>query len=135
MISKQTRKLKLEIYNNNTKDTRYIQYNRLFRRNQYHKTMHIITKLWKFGLNRSSARAQWKKEHPCCITLCAYSRCTIKGFSYSLCYCYLFYYLSEKLPLCQKLHYFRGSRFSQCFIPSTSPHYLLPSKFLCQQLF
>ena len=38
MISKQTGKLKLEIYNNNTKGTPNIQYNRLFRRNQYHYT-------------------------------------------------------------------------------------------------
>ena len=38
---------------------------------------------------------------------------------------------SSKLML---LH-FRGSRFSQCFIPSTALHYLLPSKLLSKQLF
>ena len=32
----------------------------------------------------------------------------------------VFYYCSEKLPLSQKLRYFRGSRFSQCFILSTA---------------
>ena len=29
------------------------------------------------------------------------------------------------------LHFFRGSRFSQCFILSTAPYYLLQSKVLC----
>ena len=43
--------------------------------------------------------------------------------------------LSEKLPLSQKLRHFKGRRFSQCFIPSTSLNYLLPKKFLWQQLF
>ena len=31
------------------------------------------------------------------------------------------------------VRHFSGSRFTQCFIQSTSPHYLLSSKFLCQQ--
>ena len=31
-----------------------------------------------------------------------------------------FYYFSEKLLLSQNLCYFRGSRFSKCFIPSTA---------------
>ena len=39
--------------------------------------------------------------------------------------------LSKNLHLCQKLRYFKGSCFSQCFIQSTSPHYSLPSQFLC----
>ena len=39
--------------------------------------------------------------------------------------------IREKLCLCRKLHYFRGSRFSQCFILSTSPHNSLPSEVLC----
>ena len=34
-----------------------------------------------------------------------------------------------KLLLSRKLH-FRGSRFSQCFVQSTSPHYSLPSEVL-----
>ena len=37
--------------------------------------------------------------------------------------------------LSQEILYFRGSRFSQCFVLSTAFHYLLPSKFLCWQLF
>ena len=36
-----------------------------------------------------------------------------------------------KLLLSRKLCHFRGSRFSRCFIPSTSPHYSLPRKVLC----
>ena len=37
----------------------------------------------------------------------------------------------EKLLLSLKLRHFRESRFSQCFILSISPHYLLLSKVLC----
>ena len=44
----------------------------------------------------------------------------------------IFKYISVKLPLLQKLHvcYFRGSCFSQCFIPSIALplHCLLPSQ-------
>ena len=40
-----------------------------------------------------------------------------------------FKYLREKLLLSQKLCY-EGSRFLQCFILSTAPHYLWPSKVL-----
>ena len=42
-----------------------------------------------------------------------------------------FIYYSEKLLLSQKLCYFRGSGFSQCFILPTTLHCWLPSKFLC----
>ena len=48
-------------------------------------------------------REQWKKKLPCCIILCAF-RCIIKFL-----YPEVFYYLSEKLPLSQNLHYFRGA--------------------------
>ena len=48
----------------------------------------------------------------------------IKGFGLNV-----FNYWSEKLPLSQKLRYFRGSRFSQCFILSTALHCSLPSFF------
>ena len=37
-----------------------------------------------------------------------------------------------KLLLSRKLWHFRGSCFSQRFIPSTSPHYSSPRKVLCQ---
>ena len=35
----------------------------------------------------------------------------------------------------KKLHYFRGSHFSQCFILLLARHRTLPSKFLCLQVF
>ena len=43
--------------------------------------------------------------------------------------------INKNLPLSQKLRFFRGSRFSQCFKVSTVFHCLLTYKFLCQQLF
>ena len=83
---------------------------------------HKITNLWKFELNRSSNL--WdnneRKKHHCHTKLCAFwclisgpqilnlrSRNQIRG----------------KLLLSRKLRHFRGSCFSQYFIPSTSPHY------------
>ena len=47
-----------------------------------------------------------------------------------------FKYFTEKLLLSQKTTILlsRGSRFLECFIPSTALHYSLQSKFLCQQL-
>ena len=92
--------------------------------------MHKITNLWKFELNRSSKLRDnnERKKHPCHKKLCAFrwliskpqvlnlrSRNQIRG----------------KILLSRKLWHFRGSRFSQCFIPSTSPHYSSPSKVLC----
>ena len=91
--------------------------------------MHTIITQWKFELNRLSNLRDnsERKKHPCHIKLYAFrwlisrpqvlnlrSRNQIRG----------------KL-LSRKLWHFRGSRFSQCFIPSTSPHYSLPSKVLC----
>ena len=40
-----------------------------------------------------------------------------------------------KLLLSQKLHYFRGSRSSQCFKLPIYPHYSLPRKVLCKKMF
>ena len=92
--------------------------------------MHKITNLWKFELDWSSElRDNYeRKKHPCHTKLCAFrclisrpqilnlrSRNQIRG----------------KLLLSRKLRHFRGSRFSQCFILSTSPHYSLPSEVLC----
>ena len=73
-------------------------------------------------LNWSSKLQDERKKHPCCTTFCV-SRCII----------WRFYYLSKKLPLFQKLRYFRGSRFSQCVVPPTTLHWSLPNKFLCKQ--
>ena len=69
-----------------------------------------------------------EKKRPCHTQLCAFrclisrpqilnlrSRNQIRG----------------KLLLSRKLCYFRGSRFSQCFILSTAPHYSLPNEVLC----
>ena len=92
--------------------------------------MHKITNLWKFELNRSSNLRDMneRKKHYCHTKMCAFrwlisrpqvlslrSRNQIRG----------------KLLLSQKLWHFRGCRFSQCFIPSTSPHYALPKKVSC----
>ena len=92
--------------------------------------MHKITNLWKFELNRSSKLRDnnERRKHPCHTKLCAFrwlisrpqvlnlrSRNQIRG----------------KLLLSPKLWHFRGSCFSQCFIPPTSPHYLSPRKVLC----
>ena len=93
--------------------------------------MHKITNLWKFELNRSSNLQDnnERKKHPCHTKLCAF-RCLISRpqvlnlrSQNQIC---------EKLFLSRKLCHFRGSRFSQCFFPSTSPHYSLPRKVLCQ---
>ena len=87
--------------------------------------MHKITNLWKFELSWlcEVARYKWKKKTPLShhgrTKLCAF-RC-LRSWNQ----------IREKLFLSWKLRYFRGSCFSQCFILSTSPHYSLPSKFLC----
>ena len=92
--------------------------------------MHKITNLWKFELDWSSELQDnyERKKHPWHTKLCAFrclisrpqvlnlrSRNQIRG----------------KLLLSRKLCHFRGSRFSQCFKLSTSPHYSLPSEVLC----
>ena len=63
------------------------------------------------------ARAQWKKNT---LLILGVLLDTFKGSAE------VFNYLSEKLSLSQKLRYFRGSRFSQCCIPSTTLHCSLP---------
>ena len=92
--------------------------------------MHKITNLWKFELDWSSKlRDNYeRKKHPCHTKLCAF-RCLISRPQ-------ILNLRSQnqirgKLLLSRKLRHFRGSRFSQCFILSTSPHYSLPSKVLC----
>ena len=60
----------------------------------------------------------------CSTNLCAL-RCIIKDLSWSL-------LLSDwEITSFSKLHYFRGSRFSQCVILLTALHCSLPSKFVC----
>ena len=92
--------------------------------------MHKITNLWKFELNRSSNLRDnnERKKHPCHTKLCAFrwlisipQVLNLRSWNQIL----------GKLLLSRKLWHFRGSRFSQCFIPSTSPHDSSPRKVLC----
>ena len=90
------------------------------------------TNLWKFGLNWSSKLQEIKKRkeknalfpHLVCFQM-YYKRLQLK---------YLII-LCDKFSLSKKNCYFRGSRFSQCFILSTALPYSLPTKFLCSPLF
>ena len=92
--------------------------------------MHKITNLWKFELNWSSNLRDnnERKKRPCHTKLCALrwliSRPQVLNLRSRN-------QIGGKLLLSQKLLHFRGCRFSQCFIPSTSPHYLSPRKVLC----
>ena len=88
--------------------------------------LYKITNLWKFELNWSSElRDNNERKAPLshevvCLQMLDFE--TSKSNSE----------VSKwKLPHSRKLRYFRGSRFSQCVIPSTAPHYSLPSKVLC----
>ena len=92
---------------------------------------HKITNLWKFELNGSSNLRDnnERKKRPCHAKLCAFrwliSRPQVLNLrSWSQ--------IRGKLRISLKLCYFKGSRFSQCFLLSTSPHYSSPSKALCQ---
>ena len=92
--------------------------------------MHKITILWKFELNWSSKlrdNNERKKTH-CHTKLCAF-RCLISRPQ--ILQLRSRNQIRRKLLLSRKLHFFRESRFSQCFILSTSPHYSLPSEVLC----
>ena len=90
--------------------------------------MHKITNLWKFELNRSSElrdKIERKKD-----TLVTRSCVHLDGWFRDL-----------KILNLRSRNQIRGklllsvtlwvSRFSQCFIPSTSSHYSSPSKVLC----
>ena len=69
------------------------------------------------------ARKWWKKTHHCCTNLCAFKwnkRLQLKSFNISV----------RKYLFLKKVCYFRGSHFSQCFIPSTALHCSLPSGFM-----
>ena len=90
-----------------------------------------ITNLCKFELNWSSElRDNYeRKKHPCHTKLCAFI--CMPDFETSSSKLEVSKQIRGKLLLSQKLRHFRGSRFSQCFIPSTSPHYSLPSEVLC----
>ena len=87
--------------------------------------MHKITNLWKFELNRSSKlRDNNERKKPCHTKLCVFWCLILRPQILNL-------RSRSQLLLSRKLGHFRGSCFSQCFILSTSPHYLLPCKVLC----
>ena len=83
--------------------------------------MHEIINLWKFELNRSSKLRDnnARKKHPCHTKLCAF-RCLISRPQ--ILNLRSQNQIRRKLLLSRKLRYFRGSRFSQCFILSTSSY-------------
>ena len=73
-------------------------------------------------------------KHPCHTKLCAF-RCSISGpQNFILKVSKSNSNSSGKLLLSRKLRYFRGSRFSQSFILSTSLHCLSPSRFCMQTI-
>ena len=92
--------------------------------------MHKITNLWKFELNRSSKLRNYneRRKHPCHTKLCAFRWLTSRPQVLNL---RSWNQICGKLLLSRRLWHFRGSRFSQCFIPSASPHYSSPRKVLC----
>ena len=84
------------------------------------KIMHKITNLWKFELNwLSKLRDNNGKKMLDFGT--SESNSEVLNSNYG----------SGKLLLSRKLPYFRGSRFSHCFILLTALHYSLTSKVLC----
>ena len=92
--------------------------------------MHTITNLWKFELNWSSKLRDnnERRKNPCHTKLCVFRWLISRPQVLSL---RSRNQIGGKLLLSQKLCQFRGSRFSQSFVPSTSPHYSSPSKVLC----
>ena len=90
--------------------------------------MHKITNLWKFELNRSSKLGDnnEKRKHPGHTKLCPFRWLISRPQVLNL----VSKSNSWKKLLSRKLWHFRGSRFSQRFIPSTPPHYSSPRKVL-----
>ena len=99
-----------------------------------HTCMHKITNLRKCELNWSSKLRDNKErtKHPCHTKLCAF-RCLISKPQILILRSRN--QIRGKLLLSRKLGYFSGSRFSQCFIPSTSPHYTYQVKFYANNYF
>ena len=84
--------------------------------------MHKITNLWKFELNRSSKlRDNYERRKNILVTRIVCFQ--VLDFRPEILNLRSWNQIRGKLLLSRKLHYFRGSRFSQCFILSTSPHY------------
>ena len=91
--------------------------------------MHKITNLWKFELDWSSElRDNYeRKKHPCHTKLCVF-RCLISGPQ--ILNLRSRNQVRGNILLSRKLPHFIGSRFSQCFILPTCPHYSLTSNVL-----
>ena len=85
---------------------------------------HKITSGWKFELKFNQSCEKMMREKTPLLDEFVCFQIRIKDF-----WLEVFYYFSEKLPLSQNLCYFRGSRFSQCFILSTALKCSLPSQF------
>ena len=92
--------------------------------------MHKITNLQKFELNRSKNLRDnnERKKHPCHTKLCAFRSVISRPQDLNL---RSRNQIREKLLLSQKLWHFRGSCFSQFFIPLTPPHYSSTRKVSC----
>ena len=92
--------------------------------------MHKKTNLWKLELNWSSKLRDINERKNTLVTRsCVHSDAWFRDLKF-----YTWGSQNQirwKLLFSCKLHHFRESRSSQCFIQSTSPHYLLPIKVLC----
>ena len=70
-----------------------------------------------FNIGRQSCERIMEEIHPCRTSCMLKDALNSRPRLWPL---IKFKYLSEKLPLSQKLRYLRGNRFSQCFILSTA---------------
>ena len=96
--------------------------------------MHKITNLWTFRLNRSS---QLRDNNEIKKTPLSHEVVCVQMLDFETSSSNLEVSKSNswKTTHFSKTCHFRGSRFSQCFIPSTSLHYSSPIKVLWWQLF
>ena len=97
--------------------------------------MHKITNLWKFKLNWSlklrdiNERKNTQVVTPSCVLSADAWFRSVKIKFWGLKIKLVENFVKSNFSfLSRKLRYFRRSRFSHCFILSTSPHYTLPSK-------
>ena len=89
--------------------------------------MHRITNLWKFELSRSSNLRDnnERKKHSCHTKLCAFRWLISRPQVLNL---RSWNQIRGKLLRSRKLRHFRGSLFSQCFIPSSSSPLLVTKR-------
>ena len=114
-----------DVHTNTFKDTgHYWSFSQTSLHSSQH--MHKITNLWTFELNSSSKLRDnnERKITPSLLeVVCFQMLLTLRP--------QILNQIRGKLLLSRKLHYFRGNRFSQLFILSSSPHYSLQRKVLC----